>query len=119
MYRRILVTGLIVLITYAGPALAQSGSEGKRSSGSATSRIQPGVTTPRRDLPRGIQEPLVNPRIRKLTDEIGTRRGRPLLVAAIVPDNLQLATNVGLDVRTWVREDLVDILVPDMVDQVS
>ena len=53
-------------------------------------------------------------RIRPLADEQGTRRGRPILVAAIVPDNFELALNVGLDVRTWIKEDLVDIVIPGL-----
>ena len=53
-------------------------------------------------------------RIRKLTDEVGQQRGRPILVAAIVPDNPQLALNVGLDVENWIREDLIDIVIPGL-----
>ena len=53
-------------------------------------------------------------RIRKFTDEQGARRGRPILVAAIVPDNFQLGKNVGLDVETWIAEDLIDIVIPGL-----
>lgn len=53
-------------------------------------------------------------RIRQLTDEVGQQRGRPILIASIVPDNLQLAKNVGLDVATWIREDLIDIVIPGL-----
>ena len=53
-------------------------------------------------------------RIRRLTDERGLQRGRPILVAAIVPDSLQLSKNIGLDVETWVQEDLIDIVIPGL-----
>ena len=53
-------------------------------------------------------------RIRRLTDERGLERNRPILVAAIVPDTLQLCRNVGLDVETWIKEDLIDIVVPGL-----
>ncbi len=53
-------------------------------------------------------------RIRRCTDEEGTRRGKPILVAAIVPDSPQLALNVGLDVKSWCQEDLIDILIPGL-----
>lgn len=50
-------------------------------------------------------------RIRRITDEAAVRRGRPLLLAARVPDTFELAMHVGLDLRTWLEEDLVDILI--------
>jgi hypothetical protein len=50
-------------------------------------------------------------RIRELTDREAQRRGRPLLLAARVPDDFQLAMNIGLDLRNWLEEDLVDILI--------
>ena len=53
-------------------------------------------------------------RIRKFTDEQGVRRGRPILVATIVPDNFQLGKNVGLDIETWIKEDLIDIVIPGL-----
>ena len=53
-------------------------------------------------------------RIRKITDKHGARRGRPILVAAIVPDNLHESKRIGLDVKTWIEEDLIDIVVPGL-----
>ena len=50
-------------------------------------------------------------RIRKLTDSQAQRRGRPLLLATRVPDSFQLALNIGLDLKGWLEEDLVDILI--------
>jgi hypothetical protein len=53
-------------------------------------------------------------RIRRCTDAAAARRGRPLLIAAVVPDDLAKAMNIGLDVKTWVQQDLVDILIPGL-----
>ena len=50
-------------------------------------------------------------RIRRLTDSQAERRGRPLLLATRVPDSFQLALNIGLDLKRWLKEDLVDILI--------
>ena len=49
-------------------------------------------------------------RIRKRMDEIAAERKRPLLLAARVPDSFVLSLKVGLDVKTWFKEDLVDLL---------
>ncbi len=47
---------------------------------------------------------------RSITQEIAHRRGRPLLVGARIPENLQGCHFDGLDIETWVREGLVDVL---------
>lgn len=49
-------------------------------------------------------------RIRKMTEQIGQQRGKPILVAIRVPDSVEYARVLGLDVETWLKEDLVDIL---------
>ena len=51
-------------------------------------------------------------RIRQITDEAGNRRGRPVLLGARVPDTFELSKNVGLDIKRWMEEDLIDILIP-------
>ena len=43
--------------------------------------------------------------------KVEQRRGRPFLVAARIPDTLVGCHFDGLDVATWVRDNLVDILV--------
>ena len=53
-------------------------------------------------------------RIRRFTDRHALKRGRPILLAAIVLDNPQLARNVGLDVKAWMENDLIDIVVPGL-----
>lgn len=53
-------------------------------------------------------------RIRSFTDQQAVQRGRPILLAAIVPDNPQLARRVGLDLETWMENDLIDIVIPGL-----
>lgn len=50
-------------------------------------------------------------RIRAMTEEAAVRRGRPLLIAARVPDSLGYAREIGLDVAEWLEQDLVDMLI--------
>lgn len=48
--------------------------------------------------------------IRQVTEEEGLRRGRPILLAARIPEDEPLSLGIGLDVRTWLDEGLVDVL---------
>ncbi len=50
-------------------------------------------------------------RIRKRADEIGVRRGKPILLSARVPDNFDLAIHLGMDVKSWISGDLIDIVI--------
>ena len=50
-------------------------------------------------------------RIRKRADEIGGRRGKPILLSARVPDTFDLGIHLGMDIKTWMSEDLVDIVI--------
>ncbi len=49
--------------------------------------------------------------LRAVTLKVEQRRGRPFLLAARVPDTLVGCHFDGLDVKTWVKDNLVDILV--------
>ncbi len=51
-------------------------------------------------------------KIRVMTQEEGLRRGKPILVAArgIIDPEYSLA--YGMDFRTWLEEDLIDIVMP-------
>ena len=49
--------------------------------------------------------------IRTTLLDIGEKRGRPLLLAARVPEDLIGCHFDGMDVETWVRDFLIDILV--------
>ena len=50
-------------------------------------------------------------RIRQMTEEVGRRRGRPILVACRVPLDAQQSLSVGLDLKTWLEQDLLDVMV--------
>ena len=50
-------------------------------------------------------------RVRTMTERIGLRRGRPILVAARVPDSSEYAKRVGLDIETWMAEGWVDMMI--------
>ena len=49
--------------------------------------------------------------VRALTLKVEKLRGRPFLLAARIPDTIVGCHFDGLDVRTWIRDNLVDILV--------
>ena len=50
--------------------------------------------------------------MRKMTEEEGLRRGRPILIAARFINDPNYALRFGYDVKTWLQEDLIDILMP-------
>ena len=49
-------------------------------------------------------------RIRNIAYREGNRRGRPILLAARVPATPERCLHVGIDVKQWIEEGLVDIL---------
>lgn len=51
-------------------------------------------------------------RVRNMADEVGAKRGRPLLVAARTPFNTADARFIGVDLEQWLEEDLLDLLIP-------
>ena len=51
-------------------------------------------------------------RIRKLLDDAGRKRGRRLLLGVRVPDVFEESAIYGFDVATWIKEGLVDYVVP-------
>ena len=50
-------------------------------------------------------------RVRTMTEEVGCRRGRPILVAIRVPDSTEFSRGIGLDVDQWLKDGSVDILI--------
>lgn len=50
-------------------------------------------------------------RIREMADRRGAERGRPILLAVRVMDSVPYCKGVGLDIETWLKEGLVDVLV--------
>ncbi|MCC7474705.1 MAG: hypothetical protein IT425_04875 [Pirellulales bacterium] len=51
-------------------------------------------------------------RIRKVADEVGRSRGRPLLLVVRAPDSAEYCRDIGLDLERWMADDLFDIYVP-------
>ena len=49
---------------------------------------------------------------RQLTDELAQERGQPFYLAARVAGSIEGCHRIGYDVETWVKENLVDILIP-------
>ncbi len=47
--------------------------------------------------------------LRGITEEIGHKRGRPILVAVRVPDSIGYCRAVGIDIERWLQEKLFDI----------
>ena len=56
-------------------------------------------------------------RIRKMADEEGDKRGRPILLAAHTPPDLAYSLSIGLDLETWLAEELIDQLIPGGLDE--
>ncbi|OHB54601.1 MAG: hypothetical protein A2Y12_09785 [Planctomycetes bacterium GWF2_42_9] len=50
--------------------------------------------------------------IREMTDREGLKRGKPILIAVVTPDDVNYAGNIGLDITTWMANDLIDLWVP-------
>ncbi|MBN2211614.1 MAG: family 10 glycosylhydrolase [Sedimentisphaerales bacterium] len=49
-------------------------------------------------------------RIRKMTEQEGIQRGKPILIAVRIPDSLGFCKALGLDLEQWLREGLIDIM---------
>ena len=49
--------------------------------------------------------------IRQQMDEIGETKGKALDLIVRVPPTLRDCARIGLDVETWIKEDLVDIVI--------
>ena len=50
-------------------------------------------------------------RIRVMTECMVRQRGRPVLIVARVPMSVERGHAIGLDVKTYLTEDLIDILI--------
>jgi GNAT superfamily N-acetyltransferase len=48
-------------------------------------------------------------RLRKMMDEVGAKRGRPILFAVRTPDSTGFSKALGLDVERWMKEGIIDI----------
>ena len=49
-------------------------------------------------------------KIRKLILEESKRQGKPFLLAVRVPSTLELSNYIGIDIRSWLEEKLIDVM---------
>ena len=49
--------------------------------------------------------------IRSMTERVGMKRGRPILIAIRVPDSVEYCRALGIDLKSWLKEGLVDIII--------
>ena len=47
--------------------------------------------------------------LKTITEEVGRKKGRPIVIAMRMPDSVEYDLAVGADIETWFREKLVDI----------
>lgn len=50
-------------------------------------------------------------RVRTMTEDVGLKRGRPILVSVRVPDSVEYCRGLGLDIERWLADGLVDLLI--------
>lgn len=50
-------------------------------------------------------------KIRAMTERIGMERGRPILVAIRIPDSEAYCREIGIDLKEWLKDGLVDIVI--------
>lgn len=58
-------------------------------------------------------------RVRAMTEKVGTRRGKPILIAVKVPDSADYCRTIGLDLETWLKQDCLDLLIPGGYFQIN
>ena len=58
-------------------------------------------------------------RVRTMADEVGAQRGRPILLAMRVPDSVEYCKVIGLDLETWLKDDLLDLLITSGYTQLN
>lgn len=67
-------------------------------------------------FPRGAERPELITKlvadVRRHLDSLSAKHGRSYYLAVRVPPSLRTATWAGLDVRTWMERDLVDVVIP-------
>jgi hypothetical protein len=50
-------------------------------------------------------------RVRAMTEEVGLKRGRPILIMVRATDSVEFNRDMGLDVERWLKDGLFDMLV--------
>lgn len=49
--------------------------------------------------------------VRQMTEDVSAKRGKPMLISARLPDSLGYCKALGLDLKRWLEDDLLDIIV--------
>ncbi len=49
--------------------------------------------------------------IREMTERVGMKKGKPILLLVRIPDSIEYCRGVGIDIVTWMSKGLVDIIV--------
>jgi hypothetical protein len=49
--------------------------------------------------------------IREMTERVGMKKGKTILVLVRIPDSMEYCRGVGIDLETWMEKGLVDIVV--------
>jgi len=49
--------------------------------------------------------------IRNMTERVGMKNGKPILILVRVPDGIEYCRGMGIDIQKWMSEGLVDIVV--------
>ncbi len=62
------------------------------------------------DAERDMMTGLIR-RVRAMTEEVGLKRGRPILIMVRATDSVEFNRDMGLDVERWLKEGLADMLV--------
>ena len=66
---------------------------------------------PATDKERALMTELLT-RIRRMADEVGQSRGRPILIAVRTPDSVEYCREIGFDLEQWMADDLLDLYMP-------
>ena len=53
-------------------------------------------------------------RVRDMTEDVGRKRDRPLLVACRVPSRVECCRTIGIDIARWMADDLIDVLISSL-----
>ncbi len=49
--------------------------------------------------------------IRKMTEKVGMKKGKPILILVRIPDSSEYCRAIGIDIESWMAKGLVDIVV--------
>ena len=63
------------------------------------------------DEDRNLMSGLIE-RVRRMTEEVGMKRGRPILVAVRIPASVSACAANGLDILRWLDEGWIDMMAP-------